>query len=42
MKPKKQTREQRIRLLEHIVKALNERLNQIEGIIYEPVTTEDK
>ena len=42
MKPPKQTREQRIRVLENIVLILNNRVKALEEIIYEPVTkTED-
>jgi hypothetical protein len=39
MKQPKQTREQRIRLLENVVMHLNDRLKNLESIIY---TQEDK
>lgn len=42
MKTPKQTREQRIRVLENIVVILNDRLKLIEDIIYEDVTKEKK
>ena len=35
MKARKQTREERIRLLEHIVDVLHKRLEHIESIIFE-------